>query len=349
MLDFFNILFHEDRLHKNFKNVMVDFRSAERDLFNQWADGFEDRDGKLVKEFQTTFNSTFWEVYLYACFKEYGFTQDWSRASPDFCLSFEGVEFVLEATTGNAANGKPNEWDVVFSVEEMQRVQRFNNLNKEAIIRLSNAVVGKARKYNDSYKKLDHVVGKPFVLAVAPFEQPYFNLQYDRPIRALLYDYYVDEDAALDNPHLYPNGPPVVNLGVVEKDNGSEVPLGIFADSEMSEISAVVFSCVGTWGKLSSMSNNSSTDAEVFSTWATPPDGVTEKRVGRPVECGERVLDGLQVYHNPYAKNPLPPHVFRGGRVVQHYLDINSGEWVYEGLADALLWRQVYVWPKRAK
>lgn len=32
--------------------------------------GFEDRDGKFVKEFQTTFNSSFWELYLFACLRD---------------------------------------------------------------------------------------------------------------------------------------------------------------------------------------------------------------------------------------------------------------------------------------
>ncbi len=75
---------------------------------------------------------------------------------------------------------------------------------------------------------MDHVKGKAFVLAVAPFEQPYFNLQYDRAIRAVLYSDYVNEDAYLDNPELYPEGPPNQHLDYITKDNGTEVPLGFF-------------------------------------------------------------------------------------------------------------------------
>lgn len=30
------------------------------DVLSDWARGFEDRDGKFVEEFQTTFNSAFW-------------------------------------------------------------------------------------------------------------------------------------------------------------------------------------------------------------------------------------------------------------------------------------------------
>lgn len=346
-MDFFTPIVDESKQNKNFKSVLATFRAAERALFSAWSEGFEDRDGKIVKEFQTTFNSTFWEVYLHACFREYGFNQDWSRSTPDFCLSANGHEFVLEATTGNAAQGKLNEWDKTYSPEELQSVRRFRDLNKEAVIRLSNAIVGKARKYEKLYKTLDYVRDKPFVIAVAPFEQPHFNLQYDRPIRALLYDYYVDEDAYLDNPLLYPDGPPAISLGSVEKDNGSEVPLGLFNGAEMAEVSAVVFSCTATWGKLSALSENPETVTRVLSVWASPPDGVPEKRVGTPADCGETILDGLQVFHNPYAKYPLSPDVFRNRRVVQHFFDKGVGEWIYEGRLEALLFRQVHAYSNR--
>lgn len=182
--------------------------------------------------------------------------------------------------------------------------------------------------------------------AVAPFEQPYFNLQYDRPIKALLYDYYVDEDAYLEAPEKYPNGAPGVRLGFVEKDNGAEIELGLFNDSSMSQVSAVIFSCVATWGKLSAMSINDAADVTVTSIWSTPPAGAPERRVCSPQEHGEIVLDGLQVFHNPFAKYPLKPEVFRSERVVQLYLDEITGEWVHESITSSLLFRQVMILSK---
>lgn len=345
-MDFFQPIIEVSRWNKNFTSVLVPFRKAERDLFNDWAKGFIDRDGKLVEEFQTTFNSTFWEVYLYACFREYAVEIDWSHASPDFYLRANGAEIVVEATTANSAQGKPNEWDQTYSQEELKALRRFKDLNTEAIIRLSSVILSKANKYEATYMKLNHVKGKPFVLAVAPFEQPHFNFQYDRPIRALLYDYYVDEDAFLENPDAYPDGPPGIKLGYVEKDTGAEIPLGIFNDCRMSAISAVIFSCTATWGKLSAMSRNPATKTQVHSIWATAPAGVPEKRRCDPSEHNETILDGLQIYHNPYADHPLSPEVFRAPRVVQHYFNSQRREWVYEGRTDALLFRQVLASPK---
>jgi hypothetical protein len=341
-MDFFQPVVEEAKWNKNFSSVLAPFMKAERELFNQWADGFVNRDGKLLEEFQITFNSTFWEIYLFACFKEYEFEIDWSHQSPDFCLTAKGVDVVVEATTANSAKGKPSEWDRTFSPEELKVLRRFKELNTQAIIRLSNAILNKAKKYRDTYKTLGHVKNKPFVLAVAPFEQPHFNFQYDRPIRALLYDHYVDEDAFLVNPDAYPEGPPVINLGFVEKDNGAEIPLGFFNDPQLSEVSAVIFSCAATWGKLSAISSNPATTTQVHSTWATAPHGSSDIHPCSPSKHEQDIVAVLQIYHNPYAERPLPPEIFRAPRVVQHYFDAQSKEWIYEGRTDALLFRQVW-------
>ena len=115
----------------------------------------------------------------------------------------------------------------------------------------------------------------------------------------------------------------------------------------MSDVSAIVFSCLATWGKLSAMSDNPMTEATVDSLWATPPHGKPQKRHCARAEHDESVRDGLQVYHNPFANKPLPPEVFRAPRVVQHYVDPRSGEWAYEGHTEALLFRQVHAGVRR--
>ncbi|GJM17079.1 MAG: hypothetical protein DHS20C13_24060 [Thermodesulfobacteriota bacterium] len=324
-MDLFQPIVDESRFHKNFASILVPFRKAERDLLKKWSEGFVDRDGKLVKEFQTSFNSSFWEIYLHAVFKEYGFSIDWSNSTPDFSVNANGCEIIVEAVTANSAHEKTNEWDKNFSDDEIKVLKSFKKLNREAIIRISSAILNKSKKFDKTYKNLNHVKGKPFVLAVAPFEQPHFNLQYNRPIKALLYDYYVDEDIYLENPEKFPNGPPAINLSYVEKDNGTEIPLGIFNDSNMSEISAIIFSCTATWGKLSAIAVNSATNTQVISIWATPPDGVPEIRQCSPLEHNESILDGLQIFHNPFADYPLEPEVFRAERVVQLYCDTKTG------------------------
>lgn len=341
-MDLFSPVVQPDRFHQHFGSINEPSRIAERAELRRWADGFPDRDGKFVKEFQTTFNSSFWEIYLYALFKEYGMTFDWSKSSPDFSLTKDGHRFIVEATTANAADGKPKEWEVNFqSMSETLPVSDFTEMNKEAMIRLSNALLGKLRLYKDKYFQLEHVKRKPFVIAVAPFEQPLFQFQYDRAIRAVLYDYYVDEHAFNQNPQNYPSGPPGVQLGFVEKANGASVPLGIFNDEGWAEVSAVIFSCVATWGKLSAQAGGSGARGVVSTSWGGKPQGRPYRRVDEIGSYKEAISDGLQVYHNPFARNPLPSEMFRKTGVVQHYFDKPSGKWIYEEIDNCLQFRTV--------
>ena len=60
--------------------------ARERDVFARWAQGFEDRYGKFVKEFQLSFESCLWELYLHASLKELSLPVDFSHHAPDFVI-----------------------------------------------------------------------------------------------------------------------------------------------------------------------------------------------------------------------------------------------------------------------
>ncbi|WP_429472432.1 IclR family transcriptional regulator domain-containing protein [Neobacillus sp. B4I6] len=53
--------------------------------------------------------------------------------------------------------------------------------------RLASSISNKANKYHKTYSKLDHVKGKPFILAIGSFEQPFFYLQGIGAIQRVLY------------------------------------------------------------------------------------------------------------------------------------------------------------------
>ena len=187
-MNLFDPIVAEDKQHKNFASIIKLSKQADRIELIRWCNGFPDRDNKFVKEFQTTFNSSFWEIYLYALFKELDFKMDWSYPSPDFLLEYQTNRVIVEATIAANALGKTPEWEREILEEN---ITRFKKMNIESIIRLSNSIASKYQKYKKTYSKLSHVNSNPFILAVAPFEQPNFNLQLDIPIMALLYDYYI--------------------------------------------------------------------------------------------------------------------------------------------------------------
>jgi len=323
-MNLFEKLVDDGKLHKNFISILEVGREQEREVLNNWIKDFPDRDGKFVKEFQTTFNSSFWEIYLYALFREFNFEFDWCCSRPDFALKNNKLEFIVEATIANNAQGKEEEWNKDIFKAYDGYAETMNEKNTYSIIRLANSFRSKLMKHRGSYGNLSHVKGKPFLLAIAPFEQPLFYHQYDRPIMALLYDYYVDEEVYFKNPEKYPDGPPGISLGSVEKENGNEIMLGMFMDEGAKEISAVIFNPLATWGKVLSMSDKMSV---VQNQW------VTDNGLKMSINEKELIEDGLFVFHNPFAEYPLPKDTFDRERVCQVfmekdtlYLERNFGE-----------------------
>ncbi|WP_035237455.1 hypothetical protein [Desulfobacter vibrioformis] len=336
-MDLFTPIVSDERLHHNFSQILQSAQLKDRQELSRWAEGFPDRDNKLVIEFQTTFNSTFWEIYLFALFKELDFELDWTHAAPDFSVNCEGVSLVIEATTASAALGKTPEWEKKL---EEGVPKRFKKMNIESMVRLANSISSKHEKYNKSYKKLEHVKGKPFVIAVAPFEQPYFNMQYDVPIMALLYDYYVDEDAFNDAPHKYPYGPPGVNLGTVTKDNGAEIELGIFKNGKYSDISAIMLSTTATWGKVEAMSGNDDLSRFVTTSWWPDGGGPPIHKLSTSGDFKENIRDGLVVLHNPFTDKKIAPDIFRKSGIVQVFYDPDNQTFTKEINGPCLFHRQ---------
>src|ERR1043165_8454168 len=98
----------EARWHPNFANMVKRPNAWNIAVLNDWATGFKDRDGKFVKEFQTTFNACFWELYVNAVLREYKLSVDWRFASPDFTVTAPGP-FTIEAAIASNADGSPPE------------------------------------------------------------------------------------------------------------------------------------------------------------------------------------------------------------------------------------------------
>src|SRR5688500_15019348 len=176
MLDLFSPRVPDNEQHPNFRMLADTKLSApEQRAIGNWADGFIDRDGndKFVKELQTTFNSAFWELYLHAAFRELGCTVDYSFHAPDYVLNSSFGHLLAEAVTAAHALGHAPEWERPIDLRAIQDLNREEVLAL-ASIRLSNAVTAKADKYKKSYSSLAHVPDKPFLICVAPFEQPFF-------------------------------------------------------------------------------------------------------------------------------------------------------------------------------
>jgi len=312
-MDLFAPVVEPCQFHPNFKNALNDAYRGAREILSSWSDCFVDRDGKFVREFQTTFNSAFWELYIYAVLKHLRFTVDFGFPAPDFVVT-KPYEFCVEAVTAQAASGTPNEWEMRLKTfwGDLHSLS-LAPLVDQATIRLANAISGKHEKFRAQYASLQHVAGKPFVLAVAPFEQPFFYLQLNRAILRVLFSY----DGAMLNDE---SGEEEARFkGSIRKPNGSDIRLGYFLNDGMEEISAVLFSNTATFGKLQAL-HTDTTQNVIFRVLRL--DGTTRKlvqTVHEKLSYKETLLDGLSVYYNPFAKYPLDQGVF-GSPEVAHYM-----------------------------
>lgn len=133
-MDLFAPVVDPSRRHHNFKNLLRIRNGFVFDVLQDWAEGFVDRDGKFVEEFQTTFNSSFWELYVFAVLKRYGMIVDFSHARPDFCIP--ALNFNIEAAIASNADGA----DPEHARLGKQPPTDLNVFNRSTIIRVSGAL-----------------------------------------------------------------------------------------------------------------------------------------------------------------------------------------------------------------
>lgn len=319
----FKSRFSDDKLHSNYKRVLDEELPYIRDVLKNWAEGFIDRDKKFINEFQTTFNSSFWELYLFAVMKELKLEVNLTHDRPDFVV--EGKNgFTIEATIASHANHETPEWEKKYSQEEIEEWTREKIINN-ATLRLANAFMSKSSKYTSSYNKLNHVQDKPYVIAIAPFDSPYFFMQSHHPIQRVLYgfDRYIAIDWDEQNREILDE----VLIEEIEKTSGAKVPLGYFTTPKYSHVSAVIFSNVATFSKVRMLSDDPRITLVQYRRYndhgTQPIEGVEEKS-----NYHEHLLDGLVVFHNPYADIPFNIEEFYHPIIGHYGYDLEKKEFI---------------------
>lgn len=321
------------RQHQVFKMLLQDVHGPERAELTNWAAGFRDRDGKFVQEFQTTFESGLWELYLNASLRNLGLTVDMSVPSPDFVVS-DPVRLSIEATIAAPAQGgaAPIGYDLPASIPA-----DFTAFNIGASIRISNSFSGKVRRYREHYARLPHIADHPFAIAIAAFDRPLAHFAANRPLFAAIYGLYYDEAATK------PDAGKVVsyNVSAAPKSTTADVPMGLFCDDSYSDVSAVIYSPLVTWGKVRALADNPS--AKTIYTTFHPQRGDLKPEVRRAIkrDYSEHLLDGLYVLHNPFAARPIPPGVLSHPRLAEVRV-APDGELLIDAPDDFLLVRTLH-------
>ena len=109
---------------------------------------------------------------------------------------------------------------------------------------------------------------------------------------------------------------------VIKEETQANIPIGIFFNNEYEDVSAVIYSCTMTIGKLTSLSISEGNQS-YNSVYNIRKNYNNNKYLLHIVDGDnpEDLADGVFVFHNPNAKNKLPESLFEGIKVTQFFYE----------------------------
>jgi hypothetical protein len=296
-LNFFKPVVPNEKLHRAFREISIRRKHPGREVVAEMMNWYEDVDGNFVEQFQTTgFDARVWELYLYAAFIELGYAFDRDYSAPDFlCTGLPG-KFFVEGTTVNPSATGP-------IIEELTEEEYFQNYLP---IKFGSALFSKLQK---KYWELPHVGGIPLVFAIQDFHQSYAMTW---STHALIEYLYGIRPLRLENA----DGQTATIYEAITsfKVGTKEVPAGFFVQPEADHVSAVIANPGGTFTKFDRMGFLAGFgDRNIrmvrsgtrFLDLATLEPFMSEVH---SADYSETWVEGMSVYHNPRALNPLPRH-----------------------------------------
>ncbi|CAI3922965.1 hypothetical protein [Commensalibacter communis] len=151
-------------------------------------------------------------------------------------------------------------------------------------------------------------------------------------------DYYIDEASYINEKRaLKP-----IHLGTIKNKNGANIPLGLFCNDSCAWLSAIIYNPCATWSKIIALSQDPSSIRHFNVLSYNPNDINPHRKVVNQNNYSESLLDGLRVYHNPFATYPLDHGIFRHKDVYQSYCKYqnNTLNWQEECADGFLLFRK---------
>ncbi|AET90391.1 hypothetical protein BYI23_A025530 [Burkholderia sp. YI23] len=293
-----------------------------RQVVSEMMRHFVDVDGNFVEQFQTTgFDSRLWELYLFAYFKEAGFHFDRNMHAPDFVVGRYGQKVAVEAVTVNPSNAEVVQRGKVAGWNPRESDDIANRLRSYMPLKFGSTLFSKLAK-KPPYWELDHVRGLPLVFALADFHEPQ-SMTWSHPA-VLEYLYGITQTGSHDK-----NGELVIetkSVGPYVKENGAKIQAGFFNLPDAEHVSGILFSSSGTLskfnriGRLAGFGTDASKMYRVGMCHRHDPNALVPDEFMFEVVPGsvtETWAEGLSLFHNPNARNPIPLELFPG--VAHHW------------------------------
>jgi len=319
--DIFDPVVDESKQHEYFKFLLTNtFRTAARNLIQEIAYSFVDVDGNYIEQFQSTgFDQRLWELFLYVLFHKHGFMIDHTHPVPDFSLSRFGQSVFVEAVT---VGQNP---DIDVSVNSASDIAE---LSKNYMPIKFGSPLFKKLNRKTKYWDLPHVSGNPFVLAI----HDYHGLATNDTVgsmtwsRAALvtYLYGVREEMEVDGDTVKPRLivgrrglEPAKILVSHHTHNGKTIPSQFFGQPNAENIGAVLFSngaTISTFGRMGKMAGLGDQNVKIIrmGSWVADGCGNAEPFMADvdSDDYDEAWGDTVTMFHNPWAKIPVPMELF---------------------------------------
>jgi hypothetical protein len=293
-----------------FKSLQMQAHHPAAWMLNQLYLALPKPDRNWAADCQTVnFHTRLWEAQLLASFREQGLLVTQPHEAPDFRIENRlGGEGWVEAVTANPAVPY-NHSNAPPSTPPQVREELFFG---SAALRFAKTLGNKiARRYD----RLPHVVGRPFMIAIADFQAPASMIWSREGLIGYLYGLGADV-AEIDGRRR------AIKVSASHLLGNSGFRAGLFADDQQAELSAVIFSNACSTAKLN----------RVAISGGGAPKGLRCMRIGMFFDRTPGALEGipfcldvtgaeyralwphgyepwsaeLEVFHNPFARYPVP-------------------------------------------
>lgn len=295
-----------------------DSHKAARGIIEEMMPHYIDIDGNFVQQFQSNgFDSRLWELYLFAYLSESKFSFDRSHHAPDFIIDNHFGKFAIEAViVGRKANEMPKMINKPRPLGVMDIVKKISD---EMPIKFGSPLFTKLQK---RYWELDHAKNLPLVLAIADFHDDQSMLWSSTALIAYLYGlgskFAFNERGEME----------ITPKKFISHTHGTKtIPSVFFAQPDTENISAVLFSASGTLSKFNRLGVQAGFGARNIrmvrsgtrhdsNPLSTTPLGFSYEVT---VESMETWAEGMNMFHNPKAKNPIPFDAFP--YIAHHFIE----------------------------
>lgn len=323
-VDFFTPVRAVERLNPDFVRLATEEGfSPAREIIEPMMRWYEGADGNFVEQFQTTaFDARIWELYLSAVLSEAGYLVDRTYPSPDFTALGPPGELCIEATTVNPTRDAKGE--IVPPPPSDSPEEQLIYSSEYMAIRYAGPLTTKLGR---RYWEVPNAVGKPLVFAIMDFHTPMSMTWTRSGLPTYLYGYAHDVNREDDGSLR------ITPRQVTKHRWGSkEIPSGFFNLPDADNVSAVIFCSSATISKFNRMGLVAGFGSERVrlirqgTVVDHDPNASDPKQFVQevdPATYNESWIEGMDVFHNPRAKNPIDPGMLPGAA---HHRLLSDGQ-----------------------